>query len=223
MKTTTLLSLSILAACISAGPAVAADGLRSQTAVDTPPALPTTPAAVAELLLAQPFRLDEPSVHLWRAERPEFRTGYLLVLKVDPALVFPRQTAEPVLYVGNQTAERINFGHHSGHVVALVPAVLDDPEHPDALDLSEALVWFGTPELPEQVDASTIQQERALAVSRGVKPISMAQAAAARENGGTIVTASDKQALYARAAELIRTYAPAEEDLANTRSGQAGR
>ena len=69
--------------------------------VAAPPQLPATPAPVQDIVFAQPFTLDRGEVSNWRAERPEITSGYILVLKVDPDLVYPRQTAEPVLYVGN--------------------------------------------------------------------------------------------------------------------------
>jgi hypothetical protein len=40
--------------------------------------------------------------------------------------VYPRQTAEPVLYIGATTAERVNIGHESGRVVAIVPSALNE-------------------------------------------------------------------------------------------------
>jgi len=222
MKTTNLLSLCILAACIAAGPAIAADQPLAQTAAQNPPARPDTPAPVAQLVSARPFQLSQPSHHLWRAERPAFSSGYLIVLKVDPALVFPRQTAEPVLYVGNQTAERVNLGQDSGHVVAIVPAVIDDPEHPDYLDLQKALIWFGTPELPERVDAATIRRERALALRSGLKPLPPAQVAEALRNGGPALSAHNKQSLYGPAADLIRKFSPQETELADVLKAQSG-
>src|SRR5262245_4270050 len=89
-----------------------------------PPPLPVTPAGEVALLYARPFTVEVPFTHVWRAEQPVFSAGVVVVLSVDPDLVHPRQTAEPILFVGDQTAERVNFGHESGRVVAIVPSAL---------------------------------------------------------------------------------------------------
>lgn len=206
MRRTQLFSLSVLAACITSSAALA----------EEMPAVPETPAAVTAIVSAQPFELANATTHLWRAEQPSYTTGLLLVLKVDPALVVPRQTAEPVLYVNHQTAERVNHGFESGHVIAIVPGVLDDPEHPDYLNPDRLRVWFGTPELPERVDATMIKQEVSLAKRSGIRPLKAPRSAAV-----STVSANDKSALYAEASKLIAKYSPQEAELVRTLSGQA--
>ncbi len=196
MKSVMTLGLSLLAACVT-----------SVAAADAVPEIPATPAPVLNVISAQPFTLDKSFNHLWREEAPAMSSGYILVLKVDPDLVFPRQIAEPVLYVGNQTAERVNHGYESGHVVAIVPCVLDDPKHPDYLDLDKALMWFGTPALPEQVDAKTIKREHALAVRAGIKPLKV------KVSTDSALRAANKEAVYEQAVELIREHSPQEEAL----------
>src|SRR5258707_13144593 len=59
---------------------------------------------VRDLVFAQAFKLDKSYPHTWRKEQPQVSSGYVLVLAVDPEFVRPKQVAEPVLYVGNQTA-----------------------------------------------------------------------------------------------------------------------
>jgi hypothetical protein len=179
----------------------------------TPPAIPQTPAPVLDVVSIQPFDLETPAAHLWRAEKPMVRSGYLLVLKVDPALVYPRQIAEPVLYVGRQTAERVNVGYESGHVVAIVPAVLD-PKHQEYLDLSKELIWFGSPELPERVDARRVAREHAAAVEAGIKPFEPEKLAAARLRGGALNVQDTKRTLVRDALRrLVLTYSPQEREL----------
>jgi hypothetical protein len=180
---------------------------------DRPPAIPPTPAPVLELVSARTFTLEAGYTHLWRSERPQADSGYLLVLRVDPALVYPRQVAEPVLYVGQQTAERINIGYESGHVVAIVPAVLDDPEHADFIDLCKAPIWFGTPELPERVGAKRIARERLRAERSGIRPASAEAIARATKRGGRALAAEDKLHLLRESAALVRRYAPDEVQL----------
>lgn len=125
------------------------------------------PAGTVELLFAQPFVTDEPFVHEWRKEQPLARGGYLLVLKVEPDLARPRQTYERVLYVGSETAERCNAPWEGGVMVVLVPAPVDSEGHV-RLDPATTPIWFGTPELPERVDAARITRERAEALARGL-------------------------------------------------------
>ncbi len=202
----------ILTACIALATGVVG-------ADDLPP-VPPTPAPILEVVSLRPFTLDRAATHGWRAERPSYTSGYLLVLRVDPSYVVPRQVAEPVLYVGRQTAERVNRGDESGHVVAIVPAVPDrdhpDPDHVDHVDhvdFAKAAIWFGTPELPERVDARTIGRERRAAEAAGIRATAPAQIADARARGGALLAATDKLALLREAAALILEHSPQERAL----------
>jgi len=189
-------------------------GLAALLPGQTPhPEIPVTPAPVRGIVSIQPFELESPTPHYWRVEKPPVRTGYLLVLRVDPALVYPRQVAEPVLYVGNQTAERVNVGYESGHVVAILPAVID-PEHADYVDLSEELFWFGLPELPERIGSKRIAEERRLAVAAGIRPFSTKQIAAAGKRGGTLnQQATKRDLIHDVMKRLVSTYSPQEQSL----------
>jgi hypothetical protein len=129
----------------------------------------TLPSGAIEILDARPFAVDEPFVHEWRAEKPLMSAGYLLALQVDPDLARPRQTYEPVLYVGEQTAERCNAPETGGVLIVIVPAPLDDSGRV-ALDLDTAPIWFGSLELPERVDAARIARELAAARAAGIGP-----------------------------------------------------
>ena len=107
-----------------------------------PPDIPTEPhLQPLHLLHAQRFDLDKAYTHWWRAERPRVSSGWLLVLSADPDLVYARQVREPVLYVGNQTAERVNVGYESGRIVAIVPA---------DVFLTEALNFLRDPSTPRR-------------------------------------------------------------------------
>jgi len=130
-------------------------------------------SSAIELLEAYPFVVDEPFVHEWRAEKPVVNAGYLLVLRVDPEVARPRDTYEPVLYVGTQTAERCagNDAPQEGErLVVLVPAPLDATGKVD-LDLDTVPIWFGGHELPERVDAARITRELAAARAVGLGPV----------------------------------------------------
>jgi hypothetical protein len=179
---------------------------------DEPPAIPATPAGVEEVVSIQPFTLDEGFEFDWSKERPLVKSGVILVLKVDPALVYPRQVAEPVLYVGDTTAQRLNFGNESGYVVALVPG---------DVDLTKAPIWFGSPELPERVDAAMVKAERKLAESNGIKALSARAAQTAVANGGARIQVADMTELLEPVAGLIERYSPAENELVESYRFQA--
>lgn len=174
------------------------------TAPQDPPPLPSdTLSAEVELLYARPFELDRPYTHAWRAEQPSVSSGLVLVLAVDPDVVAPRQTYEPVLFVGGQTAERLNTAQGSGHLVAIVPAA-------PGTDLSKLPIFFGEPALPEQIDAATTAAELARAVERQV---ATPPAALVAERSADPVRFADDYQLRLYAADLIEQWAPDEQDL----------
>jgi hypothetical protein len=167
-----------------------------------PPAIPNTPAGVANVLYARQFTLETGYKHTWRNEQPTVTTGTILVLEVNPDLVYPRQVAEPVLYVGNQTAERVNVAgsaYESGRVIAIVPGTFD---------LKTTTIWFGTPELPERVTANTITQQQSLANSAGIKPLAASKVDAAVKAGGAPLRVKDREALQPTIDELNQKYSP---------------
>lgn len=190
---------------------LAAAALVTTVAIAAPPAVPATPAPVQDIVYARAFTLEEGYTHLWRVEQPEVTSGYIVVLKVNPDLVYPRQTAEPVLYVGDQTAHRLNVGYRSGHVVAIVPGALEGEQK---LDLSKAQMWFGTPELPERVDAQRIAEEKALATRAGIKPFDAAKIEALLTRSGGTLAEPDMARILDDVANLIDKYSPQEAELA---------
>jgi hypothetical protein len=146
--------------------------------------------------------------HDWRKERPMVSAGTLVVLKINPDLVVPRQSAEPVLYAGNQTAQRLNNGHESGHLIAIIPG---------EVDLTQAPIWFGRPELPERVDAKMINSERKLAEAANIQPFAVHKVQETTCKGGGRLEVFDLQALLRdHVAELVLTYSPQEKHLAET-------
>ncbi len=195
---------------------------RPQSDSRTPlPDVPPDPSRLAvELLCAQRYELDAAYPHTWRVEQPAVRSGYLLVLGVDPDLVHPRQGFEPVLYGGRQTLERINVGFlpndvaHAApaQVVALLPDTPEaDPAAPTPLDAIP--IWFGSPELPERVDAATIDAELEAALASGVRPAATTSVQAALDAGGGTLYLPDHAALLRFAADLVQTHSPDESDL----------
>ncbi len=159
--------------------------------------IPATPAPVDALVYARSFRLDEGFVSPWGADKPFVTEGTILVLDVDTALVRPRQSAEPVLYVGNRVAQRIVSGWPTGRMIVLVPGEVD-------LDVEP--VFFGTPELPERIDVETATEERDLALQAGIVPLPGAEVSDARSRGGSLLRAFDSRELDQRLYELYEEY-----------------
>jgi len=209
-----LLSLVPLAALGLASerlqPAVEQAQTRSPAAAAAAPAR-TSP--VRGLVLARPFTLAEPYVSDWRLERPSVRSGWLLVLEVDPQYVEPHQAAMPVLLLGGETVECVNFGIDSGKVIAIVPSALDERGEPQ-LDLAASPVWFGAPELPERVDAAWIAGDRSRARPVDVATFTAEEIAAARTRAGATLQAPNRVELDRQAALLILEHSPHEHELA---------
>lgn len=175
----------------------------SAIACDDCPPVPKTPSAVIDLVFARPFTLTKGYKYNWSKDRPIVRSCTLVVLEVDPNLVVPRNSLEPVLYAGNQTVQRLNYGHKSGHVIALIPG---------EIDLTQAPIWFGSPELPERVTAKMIKSERALADAAKIRPFEAEKVkAVTKEN---LQVSGLFQLLRDYAAELVLEYSPQEKKLA---------
>jgi hypothetical protein len=167
---------------------------------------------VRELVFAQAFKLDKSYAHTWRKEQPQVSAGYVLVLAVDPEFVRPTQVAEPVLYVGDQTAERINAGDVSGRLVVIVPSGVDARGEVD-LDLNNAPIWFGAPDLPERIDAAQLRVELNAALGKGVKPLAQEQVQGALRRGGKSLRLPNREALEHKIATVLQKYSPNETDL----------
>jgi hypothetical protein len=207
------------------GALLLATGVTAVTKLAAEDPMPEVPAVThtspVQLVLARPFTLDTPYVYSWRSERPQVSAGVALVLQVaDPALIHPRQGYEPVLYVGAQTAQRLNVGHESGHLVVIVPAGVDADGNVD-LDLTTAPIFFGDPELPERIDAAAAQAQLGKALSAGVQ----ASSATVIENAmQDQVRFTDDWELTVWAADLIESYSPQEVDLVSgLRAQRVGR
>lgn len=176
------------------------------------PAIPQTPAAVNGVVYARAFSLDEALTNDYRKDKPLARRGYLLVLDVNPDLVYPRQVAEPVLFVGNTTAIRVNVGYPSGKVIAIVPG---------DIDLYKAMMWFGTPMLPEDVNNTILWREQNSARAAGIKPFAKKVSGRALAAGGNALSLTDADALYKEAVKLIPKYSPQESERAESVLGSA--
>jgi hypothetical protein len=94
--------------------------------------------------------------------------------------------------------------------VALVPGELE----------AGAPIWFGAPRLPTSVTAAIIAEEYAQAVDNGVPAVDPGGLAEARSLAGEPVVRSNLNALLKDAAELVRRYAPEEEQRAAALASQ---
>lgn len=153
------------------------------------------------LLHAERFRVQKPYQHLWRADRPWVESGWILVLQTDPELLRPRQVKESVLYVGAQTAERINHGT-SGRVVVLVPG--DQP-------LASAPIFLGDAALPEELLQTHIDAQLAAAVAAGAIP-TPAETVQQVTVPGRPAFETDYE-LRQRAIDLVEIHSPQERSL----------
>jgi hypothetical protein len=206
----TLLTLVLLSA-FGAGGLLLATGQRQPVRVaGSAPRTRAPDAPVRGIVYAQPFRLEQPTTHWWRQERPSYSAGWLLVLDVDPQLVRAMARPEPMLYVGHEVAERVN--HPSGgRLVVIVPSPAGDDGFPTR-DLAAQKVWFGAPALPEQTDVSAVEQ--AYAAATDALPFSAAEIAFARARAGAPIVFDTRAALDRQTGNLLLEHAPEEPDLA---------
>ncbi len=209
---------NLIAALLSTGLLLGAGAyLQGQAQRQAPKAVDTPAGQPLQLVDAVPFTLDQPATHYWRKERPSYQGGYLLVLRADQAFLRPRQSHEPVLFVGSQTAERLNNPERSGYLVCLVPAPLSQDSQV-LLDPTQEPIWFGSYELPERIDAARIQGELDQAMQLGVAPRPRLGGKLASRTGrkaaqapGTVHMA-DRTQLDLVIADLIESYSPEESD-----------
>ena len=163
----------------------------------------TLPAPVDDLVYARRFTLTEGYRWGWRADEPATKVGVIVVLRVDPQLVIPRNSLSPILYARDRMLQALNFGHKSGHVIGLIPG---------EVNLSETLIWFGSPTAPGRVTPQSIRAERAQAEKAGIRPFPATKIERATK---APVEAPDLDSLLrGELADLVLEYAPEESNLA---------
>lgn len=195
----------LTAAAIYSSPLVLGTNQAGSDAEPIELANPTVELPV-ELVFAQAFELAQPATHFWRLEQPTYTSGLLLVLSADAELLAPRQVAEPVLYVGSQTAERLNAGSPSGQLVVLVPDMTLE-------ELADAPIFFGQAELPERIDASRANAELQAAKAQGITGPGQARVDQASREAVNSIGAADADDLHFQASFVIEAYSPDEKDL----------
>lgn len=196
-----LSGLLLLGGCQSIEPATPTPGIPGG-----PPDSPIfKPRPVLDVAHIQPFRLEQPFEFNWRRDPTDVRSGLLVVYRVDPELVLPRNVLEPVLYAGNHTVQRLNYGHESGFVIGIIP---------EQLDLSKQPSWFGTPALPERIDAEMIASERSRAERAGIPAFPSADIR--NRTRDPVVAANLTTLLRNQGADLVLRFSPQEKPLADS-------
>lgn len=211
MTSRSLLTLSLAAALAGslhgATISAAAQVAPVQGADAALPALPATPAPAGDVLFAQPFEVDAAWDSDFRADHPSVSRGFVVVLRADAALAFPRQVACPVLTAGEMPCEVIDPVQGSEIVVAIVPVLGNADLALDSNAFSALSLFWADPALPEQVTAASAREALAGARRAGVAEAwSMlgvaereARAAKAREFLAPAMQVKDREALVALA------------------------
>ena len=168
-------------------------------------AVPDDGSAVVRIVASTRFTLLTPYLTEWNAERSEVSSGTLLVLEVEKKWLRPRQTRQPVLYVGELPAEVLHSGYESGKIVVVVP----DAKPGAARNLEKTLLFFGTPMLPERVTAERGRGELRAAKEKGIQPLPSER----RATPSKPLTLSDRTALLAEVGSRIIEHSPAERAL----------
>ena len=172
------------------------------------PVVPTDHGrAVRGVLYARPFALEKPYTYEWSREKLVIDSGYILVLEVDREYARPREVNVPVLYVGPWPAELANVGYESGHLIAVVPGLVDPRGVP---------IFFGSLELPERVDRERGLREMEAARAIGIAPFAGEGWEVALRRGGETLRVRRVEELYLAIAHLIMEYSPSEAELAET-------
>lgn len=190
-----------IAAAFAASPAHA-DG-------DPVPAAPTG----VTLEWARPFVLAQPDVYPWQAGAPALERGWIVQLRVDPALLVPRQVGQPVLYAGTTPIAIVNADKVGGCAVGYVRGPLDMRRTP---------LFVGSTELPERIDAAAGQRELDAAVAAGAVAQPTATVDAAQRAGGNEAKLADLRGVYAILAERVAACSPGETDRIHTLRMQGG-
>lgn len=175
-------------------------------AAETQPVVPTDHGnSVGALLYARPFTLEKAYTYTYTKEQPKITSGYILVVSVDKELALPRNTWTPVIYVGTRPAQVTNLSVESGRLVLLVPG---------DTDLSKDPAYFGSVQLPEDVDAARGAQELAAAQKLGIHPFPAETVSAALAAGGPALHGVGSNDVFRAIAGVLDTYVPEDHGVA---------
>ncbi len=174
--------------------------------------VPLAPPGVT-LEWARPFVLATPDVYPWQAGAPALERGWIVQLRVDPALMVPRQVGQAVLYAGETPIAIVNADTTGGCAVGYVRG---------PLDLRNTPLYVGSPELPERIDAAAGQRELAAAVAAGAVVPTRSAVDAAEKAGGVEAKLADLRGVYAILAERVAACSPGETGRIRTLRVQGG-
>jgi hypothetical protein len=160
---------------------------------------------VEGIVYLRPFVLERPYLYSMTKDPFEVRAGSIVVLRVDRNLARPREVGMPVLYAGPVPVELTNPGYWDGTVVGIVPS---------RVDVRSAPFFFGSGELPEQVDLARGEAELTAAASQGIRAFPDDALVIAADKGGDTLRVADIDLLYSALSDLIMTYAPSDSDWA---------
>lgn len=166
--------------------------------------IPMGPQGVHDVVWARAFTLAQPIPYASQRGAPAMDRGVILELRVDPAMVVPRQVA-PNLYVGDVPATLMNWDPIGGCAVVYVPG---------APALATAPIYFGSAEPAERIDAAAGALERQAAVAGGATPLPQDRLDAAFAAGGAPFAARDFYDVAAAMGARIAACSPAEAERA---------
>lgn len=118
-----------------------------------------------EVVKATHFELENPRLHKWEKGAPQYKSGTIIIAKVDPKVFQQTQTFMPSVLMGDRILERLDSGDQPNHLAFIAPK---------QLSLGRSLVYVTKLDrLPED----TSQKDRLAALqkaqtSRSIKPIS---------------------------------------------------
>ncbi len=222
-KLNNFLTVNVIAYSISALSAIAfaqaANPVQNNPVQNNPgPALPVLPATpsintVPTIISLQPITIKESYATDFRSEHQQVSSGWLMVIRGDSNILAPRALAEPLLLASGtgadgsvwiESVEWFNHGFISGYRVCFIPSTADQKSVADRT--TQGLrVWFGSPKLPESVDAKALQSELMEADRVGI----VAASAVKVEDSAPKVLAN-REEIVSAANALIARWAPDE-------------
>ena len=186
------------------------------------PALPATPSidTVPMIVSLQPVTIKESYATDFRSEHQQVSSGWLMVIRGDSRILAPRALAEPLLLASGtgadgsvwiESVEWFNHGFISGYRVCFIPSTAQEKSGADRT--TQGLrVWFGSPKLPESVDAKALQSELKEADRAGI-----VAGIAVKVEGSAPKVLANRDELITTANALIARWAPDEsQDGAST-------
>lgn len=234
-KLNNFLTANVIACCIAGTSSIAfaqvANPAQNNPAQNNPtqnnpgpalPALPATPSidTVPMIVSLQPVTIKESYATDFRSEHQQVSSGWLMVIRGDSRILAPRALAEPLLLASGTAAdgsvwiesvEWFNHGFISGYRVCFIPSTAQEKSRADRT--AQGLrVWFGSPKLPESVDAKALQSELKEADRAGI-----VAGIAVKVEGSAPKVLANRDELITTANALIARWAPDEsQDGAST-------